>query len=269
MPEWMREHVAAGRAIEGGDDEHYVALPTQYDIHEYEIMEVFCESYSDRRLSGRLCDAIHGRGAFRRFKDLVNEAGIADEWYRFRDQALGEIAMQWCEENDIACEDDRVPQAEAVSKRDSLDSRVDALLADQTDAIANAANLAAEVFHGVDRINWCGFYFLKKGELVLGPFQGRPACTTIALDRGVCGAAATRRETLVVPDVRKFPGHIACDAASRSEIVVPILQGERLIGVFDVDSPELGRFDETDRGLFERLVEIYGARSDLDGLGSP
>ncbi len=150
-----------------------------------------------------------------------------------------------------------------------LESRVDALLADQSDAIANAANLAAEVFHGVDRINWCGFYFLREGELVLGPFQGKPACTTIALDRGVCGSAATRRETVVVADVHKFPGHIACDSASRSEIVVPIVVDKLLIGVFDVDSPELDRFGEGDRQSFERLVEIYAARSDLESLGRP
>jgi len=169
--------------------------------------------------------------------------------------------------NDVPYEDDRPPQPEATEKPDTLESRVDALLAGQRDPIANAANLAAEVFQSVDRINWCGFYFLKQGELVLGPFQGKPACTTIALDRGVCGAAATRREVLVVPDVHKFPGHIVCDAASRSEVVVPILHEERLVGVFDVDSPEIGRFDEDDRQLFERLVEIYVARSDLDSLG--
>lgn len=150
---------------------------------------------------------------------------------------------------------------------DTLESRVQSLLTGQRDAIANAANLAAEVFHSVDRINWCGFYFLKEGGLVLGPFQGKPACTTIALDQGVCGAAATRRETLVVPDVHRFPGHIACDAASRSEVVVPVLHDDRLVGVFDVDSPEINRFGDSDRRLLERLVEIYVACSDLAQMG--
>ncbi len=150
---------------------------------------------------------------------------------------------------------------------DTLESRVEALLTGQRDPIANAANLAAEVFHSVDRINWCGFYFLMEGGLVLGPFQGKPACTNIALDRGVCGAAATGRETLVVPDVHQFPGHIACDAVSRSEVVVPILHDDRLVGVFDVDSPETDRFDDGDQRLFERLVGIYVARSDLAHMG--
>lgn len=159
-------------------------------------------------------------------------------------------------------------QNERFSEESSLEERVDALLAHERDAIANAANLAAAVFHSVGRINWCGFYYLKKGRLVLGPFQGKPACTTIALDRGVCGAAATRRETLIVPDVYKFPGHIACDAASRSEIVVPIQRETHLVGVFDVDSPEIDRFGSDDRRRFERLMEIYVARSDLGGQGT-
>lgn len=163
----------------------------------------------------------------------------------------------------------RSMQRDDVDDPDLLIRRVDGLLSGQRDAIANAANLAAEVFHSIGGINWCGFYFLKEGKLVLGPFQGRPACTTIALDRGVCGAAASRRETLVVPDVHQFPGHIACDAASRSEIVVPMLVEDRMIGVFDVDSPEEDRFGEEDRRLFERLVEIYLARSDLEEPGRP
>jgi L-methionine (R)-S-oxide reductase len=154
-----------------------------------------------------------------------------------------------------------------AGEADSLCKRVDALLTGERDAIANAANLVAEVFLTTERINWCGVYFFKRGELVLGPFQGKPACSSIALSRGVCGAAASQRKTLVVPDVHEFPGHIACDAASRSEIVVPILHDERLIGVLDVDSPELSRFDEFDRRQFERLVAIYVARSDFDSLG--
>ena len=158
-------------------------------------------------------------------------------------------------------------QNERRGAESALETRVEALLANERDAIANAANLAAEVFLRVDRINWSGFYFLKRGELVLGPFQGKPACTTIALDRGVCGAAATRRETVVVPDVHAFAGHIACDAASRSEIVVPIQYEGRLVGVFDVDSPVVNRFGPDDQRQFERLMEIYVSRSDLDALG--
>lgn len=267
LPEWMREDVAVGRAVEEGNDEHLVALPTKFDIHEYAIMEEFCQGYSGRRLAERLCSAIRGRKAFRRFKDVIHEAGVADEWYRFRDETFAQIAIDWCEANDISYEDDRPSETESTREPDSLETRVKALLADQRDAIANAASLAAEVFHGLDRINWCGFYFLKQGRLVLGPFQGKPACTAITLDRGVCGAAASRRETVVAPDVHDFPGHIACDPASRSEIVVPILDGERLIGVFDVDSPDLDRFDEEDRQLFESLVEVYVERSDLNAFG--
>jgi len=137
--------------------------------------------------------------------------------------------------------------------------RVEALLANESDPIANAANLAAEVFHSVDRINWCGFYFLKQDDLVLGPFHGKAACTRIALDRGVCGAAARLRQTQLVPDVHAFPGHIACDTASRSELVVPLISGDRLLGVLDVDSPHLNRFSDADRRLFEQLAAIYVA----------
>ena len=131
------------------------------------------------------------------------------------------------------------------------------LFADEHDPIANAANAAAAIFQQVPRLNWAGFYFLRGGELVLGPFQGRPACVRIALDHGVCGAAATRRETLVVDDVHAFPGHIACDAASRSEIVVPLIQAGTLIGVLDVDSPELARFGQADRRGFEAVAAAY------------
>ncbi len=130
-----------------------------------------------------------------------------------------------------------------------------ALLQGETDALANLANASALLAEALDRINWCGFYVLRGEELVLGPFQGRTACVRIALGRGVCGAAAARRETLVVPDVHVFPGHIACDAASRSEIVVPILEAQRLWGVLDVDSPEPSRFDEADREGLERFVK--------------
>ena len=131
------------------------------------------------------------------------------------------------------------------------------LLAGESDLIANAANTAALIFDAVPQLNWAGFYFLKDGALVVGPFQGKPACVRIALGAGVCGTAAERRTTLVVPDVCKFPGHIACDAASCSEIVIPLLLGTSLLGVLDVDSPELGRFDDADQRGLEALAAIF------------
>lgn len=131
------------------------------------------------------------------------------------------------------------------------------LLHGEHDRIANAANFAALAWHALPTINWCGFYFFDGRELVVGPFQGRPACVRIALGRGVCGTAAASRETQLVEDVHAFEGHIACDAASRSEIVVPLVLGDRLIGVWDVDSPEPGRFDEDDRIGMEALCRVY------------
>ena len=128
-----------------------------------------------------------------------------------------------------------------------LNAQLAALFADETNGLANAANMCAILYHGLPQVNWVGFYFLQDGELVLGPFQGKVACVRIGLGRGVCGTAAQRRETLIVPDVHAFAGHIACDAASRSEIVVPLLRDGRLLGVLDLDSPELARFDATDR----------------------
>jgi L-methionine (R)-S-oxide reductase len=128
-----------------------------------------------------------------------------------------------------------------------LNAQLAALFADETDGLANTANMCAVLYHGLPDLNWVGFYFLRGDELVLGPFQGKVACVRIALGRGVCGTAAQRRETLVVPDVNAFPGHIACDIASRSEIVVPLLQNGRVLGVLDLDSPQLARFDDEDR----------------------
>jgi GAF domain-containing protein len=128
------------------------------------------------------------------------------------------------------------------------------LLEGEADALANLSNASALLAEALPRINWCGFYLLRGEELVLGPFQGKPACVRIPLGKGVCGTAAARRETLVVPDVEKFPGHIACDAASRSEIVVPLMDGAALRGVLDVDAPAAGRFDEKDREGLERFV---------------
>jgi L-methionine (R)-S-oxide reductase len=131
------------------------------------------------------------------------------------------------------------------------------LLAGERDRIANAANFAALAWHALPSVNWCGFYFFDGVELVVGPFQGKPACVRIALGKGVCGTAAATRTTQVVGDVHAFPGHIACDAASRSEIVVPLVDGERLVGVWDVDSPEPARFDDEDRAGMERLCGIF------------
>ena len=131
------------------------------------------------------------------------------------------------------------------------------LLHGERDRIANAANFAALAWHALPTINWCGFYFFDGTELVVGPFQGKPACVRIALGRGVCGTAAATRETQLVDDVEAFPGHIACDAASRSEIVVPLVLGDTLIGVWDVDSPVPGRFDEEDRIGMQVLCKVF------------
>lgn len=131
------------------------------------------------------------------------------------------------------------------------------LMAGETDRIANAANMSALVMHALPELNWAGFYFFDGEELVLGPFQGKPACLRIKLERGVCGAAATTRMTQCVPDVHAFPGHIACDAASRSEIVVPLVHEGHLIGVWDVDSPIPARFDVKDQSGMETLCQIY------------
>ena len=139
----------------------------------------------------------------------------------------------------------------------TLAAQCHALIAGETDPIANMANCAALIFNSVPRLNWAGFYLLKGGELVLGPFQGQPACVRITLGRGVCGTAAENRSTLRVPDVTKFPGHIACDTASRSEIVVPLVTGDsQLIGVLDVDSPDLDRFDGEDEAGLSAIAEI-------------
>lgn len=136
-----------------------------------------------------------------------------------------------------------------------------ALIGGERDLVANCANAAALLWHRLPRLNWAGFYLLRDGELVLGPFQGKPACTRITLTRGVCGAAATRRETVNVPDVSRFPGHIACDNASRSELVVPLLRDGRLLGVLDLDSPDLDRFDPETRRLAEAVAALVAERS--------
>ena len=141
-----------------------------------------------------------------------------------------------------------------------LAGMVRALLEGERDMIANTANVSALLFDALPDLNWAGFYLLKGGELVLGPFQGKPACVRIGLGKGVCGTAAQSRRTIVVPDVHAFPGHIACDSASTSEVVVPIVAGARLIGVLDLDSPSKSRFDDDDaRGLEAIVAELVRA----------
>ncbi len=133
-----------------------------------------------------------------------------------------------------------------------------AMLHGETSLVANAANLSALVFHALPGINWCGFYFFDGRELVVGPFQGRPACVRIALGRGVCGTAAATRTVQVVQDVDAFDGHIACDSASRSEIVVPLVRADgTLLGVWDVDSPQLARFDPEDAAGMQALCDAF------------
>ncbi|MEI7709917.1 MAG: GAF domain-containing protein [Rhodospirillales bacterium] len=148
------------------------------------------------------------------------------------------------------------PAADKPTLYRDLAQELEALLAGESDATANAANAAAALYHALPALNWAGFYFLRGDELVLGPFQGKPACVRIPIGRGVCGTAARDRRSILVPDVDAFPGHIACDSASRSELVVPLLDGDRLLGVLDMDSPDLGRFDADDQSGCESLVAI-------------
>jgi L-methionine (R)-S-oxide reductase len=155
-------------------------------------------------------------------------------------------------------------QAKAISNGDKatlyreLAQQLGGLLSDERDAIANAANTAALIFTSLPDLNWAGFYFLRSpSELVLGPFQGNPACVRIAVGRGVCGAAVEQRRSMLVEDVHAFADHIACDAASRSELVVPLIEGDRILGVIDLDSPSLARFDVDDQRGIEALAAIY------------
>ena len=138
-----------------------------------------------------------------------------------------------------------------------LAAQLAALLAGEADLIANAANTAALIYHGLPDINWAGFYFRKDAELVLGPFQGKPACARIPIGKGVCGISAARAAAVLVPDVRDFPGHIACDPNSRSELVVPLIEDGAVLGVLDLDSPLLARFDALDREGCEQLVALF------------
>jgi L-methionine (R)-S-oxide reductase len=138
-----------------------------------------------------------------------------------------------------------------------LSTQAAALVAGEPDRIANAANVSALLFNTLPDVNWAGFYFYDGHELVVGPFQGKPACVRIGLGRGVCGTAATTRQTQLVPDVHAFEGHIACDADSRSEIVVPLVHAGELLGVLDLDSPIPNRFDESDRVGLEAIAEVF------------
>lgn len=140
---------------------------------------------------------------------------------------------------------------------EELTAQASALLSGQQDLVANAANLSSLLFHALHDVNWVGFYFLKEGGLMVGPFQGRPACVSIPLGKGVCGTAAQTRRVIRVADVHAFEGHIACDVASRSEIVLPLVRGDELIGVLDLDSPVKNRFSEDDQRVLERIADIF------------
>ncbi len=143
--------------------------------------------------------------------------------------------------------------------REDVMKAVEGILLGEDDMIAAMANAAAVVYHGMPRLNWAGWYVLRGHELVLGPFQGLPACVRIPLGKGVCGTAAAERRTVVVDDVEAFPGHIACDAASRSEVVIPVYaQSGQLIGVFDIDSPDLARFTSDDVSALEQVAAAVG-----------
>ena len=140
---------------------------------------------------------------------------------------------------------------------DLLIQQLDALLHNEYDLIANAANASALLYHALDNINWAGFYFFKNNELILGPFQGKVACMHIPLDKGVCGHAATIKQVVVVNDVHLFPGHIACDSASESEIVIPLIKNNQLLGVLDIDSPNKNRFNDDDKNFFITFVDHF------------
>jgi len=150
---------------------------------------------------------------------------------------------------------------------ESIVAQLRGLLAGERDPWANSANAAALLFASLPDLNWAGFYFLRGGELVVGPFQGKPACIRIALGRGVCGAAAAGKRTLIVPDVHAFADHIACDAASNSEVVVPVVSDGRLVGVLDLDSPSLARFDDVDAAGLERVATLIATGCDWSLAG--
>ena len=148
----------------------------------------------------------------------------------------------------------------------TITAQMQSLLEGERDAIANMANFAALLFHSMEFVNWVGFYIYKENELVLGPFQGKPACIRIGVGKGVCGTAADTLKTQSVDNVHEFPGHIPCDSASNSEIVIPIVINSKLIGVLDIDSPEFSRFDEVDQTGLEKLVDVLKSSTDFSSL---
>jgi L-methionine (R)-S-oxide reductase len=161
------------------------------------------------------------------------------------------------------------PITSGVTKADGYKQiyvQLSELVTNESDFLANSANAVSFLFHSLPDVNWVGFYFARERELVLGPFQGKPACTRIKFGEGVCGTAAASKETVVVSDVSQFPGHITCDVASRSEIVVPLLNWGRLLGVLDIDSPVPGRFDDEDREGLESLVALFVSSLSTDDL---
>ena len=154
----------------------------------------------------------------------------------------------------------QLAQQETNSKAElysHLESQLRSLMDGERDFVANAANFSALLYHSLPDVNWAGFYLLTEGELVLGPFQGKPACVRIEIGKGVCGTAAQQRQTIIVDNVHEFPGHIACDSASNSEIVVPLMREKELIGVLDLDSPSVARFDEQDAEGLNELVKVF------------
>ena len=161
------------------------------------------------------------------------------------------------------------PVAPDLVKADAYNqiyAQLSGLMAGESDFLANSSNTVALLFHSLPHINWAGFYFVRDQDLVLGPFQGKPACTRIKVGQGVCGAAARQRETVIVPDVQQFSGYIQCDAATQSEIVIPLLNWGRLLGVLDLDSPVPNRFDEDDREGLESLMSLFLSSLATDDL---
>ena len=148
-------------------------------------------------------------------------------------------------------------QEKTVTGTDGLAGQAEALLSGQQDLVANAANLAALLFHSLENVSWVGFYFEQNGELVVGPFQGKPACVTIPMGKGVCGTAAETGKIQRIADVHEFEGHIACDSASKSELVLPLIKNGRLLGVLDLDSPVKNRFSSRDEQLIKEISEIF------------
>jgi len=183
----------------------------------------------------------------------------SDGYVRAPEQWKGAASLEAAVADPVIGQDTTVQDKSLLRPRtdyDALASELDALLSGESDSTAIAANAAAAIYNALPTLNWAGFYFVQGDELVLGPFQGRPACVRIALGRGVCGTAAVERRSLLVPDVSAFPGHIACDPVSRSELVVPLLAGEKLLGVLDLDSARLARFDEGDQAGCEHLAAV-------------